>query len=53
MTIEFCYWFLLLLWALSYFGVWAGIAWAPVVGSGLLLILFVLIGLKVFGAPLK
>jgi hypothetical protein len=46
MTIEFCYWFLLLLWALSYFGVWAGIAWAPVV-------LFVLIGLKVFGAPLK
>lgn len=53
MPIEILYWFLVCLWALSYFGVLSGWAWAPVASGGLLLVLFILIGLKVMGPPLK
>jgi len=56
MTFALCYWILMLLWLI--FGVWSN--W-PVAGGNrfglgntlLLFILFVLLGWKVFGAPLK
>jgi predicted membrane channel-forming protein YqfA (hemolysin III family) len=53
MPIEALYWLFVILWALAYFGVYVGWAWAPVASGGLLLVLFILIGLKVMGPPLK
>lgn len=57
MTLSFLFWLLMLLWLL--FSGWSGTRVAGdgrygVWGSGLLLFfLFVILGLKMFGAPLK
>lgn len=57
MTISFIYWFLMLVWVL--FSGWWGYRTDaagryPVWGSGLLIfLLFLLIGLRIFGDPIK
>jgi len=57
MTLSFLYWFLMLCWVL-FSGLWGyrtdvGGRWS-VWGSGLLIfLLFLLIGLKLFGQPIK
>lgn len=52
MSFSLCYWILMLLWFC--FGLWAN--WGPgyrfIGGHLLLFVLFVLLGWKVFGAPL-
>ena len=52
MTLGLAFWIIMLLWAV--FGVWRN--WPapglPVVGDLLLFILFLLVGWKVFGAPI-
>jgi len=60
MSISFIYWFLLLLWLLFGFVIlWpsptaaGSFVWLPLGGNLLLFTLFVLIGLKVFGSPIK
>lgn len=55
MSFALCYWILMLLWLV--FGLWSnwpatGNAFRPLGGTLLLFILLVLIGWKVFGAPI-
>ncbi len=49
MPMGVLFWLLVILWAISAFTGWGGI----VASNGLLLVLFALLGWKVFGAPLQ
>lgn len=53
MEISAIYWLLLLLWGLSLLGAHLGWPYAVYVSGGFLFVLFVLVGLKVMGPPLK
>jgi hypothetical protein len=54
MTRGLLFWILMILWALSvFFGVELFAARAIYVSTGLLIVLFSLLGWQVFGAPIK
>jgi len=57
MTIGFIFWLLMILWVL--FGLWQnfqpgpGPSWSPLANTLWLFILFLLLGIQVFGWPIK